>query len=47
MPVRSLNSFVFKWPDAQEVDQAARRWAAVEGARRKEVLRIGYIGSYA
>jgi len=47
MPVRSLSSSVFKWPDAREVDQAARRWAAVAGARRKEVLRIGYIGSYA
>lgn len=28
MPVRSLNSSVFKWPDAKSVDQAARRRAA-------------------
>ena len=47
MPVRSLSSSVFKWPDAKEVDRAVRRWAAIEGAKRKEVLRIGYIGSYA
>ncbi len=47
MPVRSLSSSVLKWPDAEEVDRAVRSWAMEEGARRKEVLRIGYIGSYA
>lgn len=47
MPVRSLNSSVFRWPDAKEVDDAARRWAAEESRTRKGVLRVGYFGSYA
>ncbi len=47
MPVRSLSSSVLKWPDAQVVDQAVRRWAEQTAQRRKEVLRIGYFGSYA
>jgi len=47
MPVRSLSSSVFKWPDAQQVDRAVRRWAADVAHRTPEVLRIGYIGSYA
>ena len=47
MPVRSLNSSVFKWPHAKAVDDAARRWAAEESQTRKGVLRVGYFGSYA
>ena len=47
MPVRSLNSPVFRWPDAKAVDDAARRWAAEESRIRKGVLRVGYFGSYA
>lgn len=47
MPVRSLNSSVFKWPDAQTVRRAITRWAAEMGASREQVLRIGYFGSYA
>ena len=47
MPVRSLSSSVFKWPGVEEVDQAVRRWAQKVGRARPEVLRIGYIGSYA
>lgn len=47
MPVRSLSSSILKWPDAQAVDQAVRRWAEQMARRRKEVLRIGYFGSYA
>ena len=47
MPVRSLNSSVFKWPDAQEVDQAIRRWAVEMVQKRPAILQIGYIGSYA
>jgi len=47
MPVRSLSSSVLKWPDAQAVDQAVRRWAAGVGQSRTDVLRIGYFGSYA
>jgi len=46
MPVRSLSSSVFKWPDMQAVDQAARQWAE-EAKKRPGVLRIGYFGSYA
>ncbi len=47
MPVRSLNSSVFRWPDGKAVDDAARHWAAEESRNRKGVLRIGYFGSYA
>lgn len=46
MPVRSLNSFVLRWPDAATVRAAGRAWA-VGNARRPEVLRIGIFGSYA
>ena len=47
MPVRSLSSSVFRWPDAREVDRAVRRWAGEVVRRRPDILRIGYIGSYA
>jgi len=47
MPVRSLNSAVFKWPDRDTVLTAARFWAA--GVRRDDpaVERIFCVGSYA
>lgn len=47
MPVRSLTSSVLRWPDAATVRQAVERWAAAAAARRADVLRIGYFGSYA
>jgi hypothetical protein len=47
MPVRSLNSSVLRWPDAQTVDQAVRRWATEVAQQRPHVVRIGYFGSYA
>ena len=47
MPVRALNSSVFKWPDAATVDSAVREWAGEAAANRPEVQRIGYFGSYA
>lgn len=47
MPVRSLSSSVLKWPDAQMVDQAVRRWAGKAAQRRQDLVRIGYFGSYA
>ena len=47
MPVRSLTSSVFKWPEAAKVERAVRRWAARMGRERPEILRIGYFGSYA
>ena len=47
MPVKSLNSSVLKWPDKDAVNEAARVWAAGEAARRPELKRLGYFGSYA
>ena len=47
MPVRSLNSSVFTWPDLNTVHQAAKEWADKQVQRRDDILRIGYIGSYA
>src|SRR6266516_1120095 len=47
MPVRSLNSRVLRWPNADVVIGAARNWATALGRARKDVIRIGYIGSYA
>jgi predicted nucleotidyltransferase len=47
MPVRSLSSSVLKWPDTETVDQALRRWAEKVAFDRKDILRIGYFGSYA
>lgn len=46
MPVRSLNSSVLKWPDAEIVDRAAREWAALAAAD-PAVVAVGYLGSYA
>jgi hypothetical protein len=47
MPVRSLSSPILKWPDRDTVHEAARRWATDTVARRPDILRIGYFGSYA
>lgn len=47
MPVRSLNSSVFRWPDANTVDQAVRQWAKGATEGRADVRAIGYFGSYA
>jgi len=47
MPVRSLRSSVLKWPDRDTVDEAVRQWAGLQAARRPELLRVGYFGSYA
>lgn len=47
MPVRSLNSPVLKWPDAQTVVQALKGWAEKVTRDRPEVVRIGFFGSYA
>lgn len=47
MPVRSLNSPVLKWPDAQEVKQAARIWARKMARQHPTIIGIGYFGSYA
>lgn len=47
MPVRSLSSFVLRWPDKQTVDMAVRAWTKGIVEKRKDVLSIGYFGSYA
>ena len=47
MPVRSLSSSVFAWPNAQTVDHALRQWAERLVRTRADVRRIGYLGSYA
>ena len=47
MPVRSLNSRVFKWPDRRQVEAAARDWARRQAERHPELKRVGYFGSYA
>lgn len=47
MPVRLLSSSVLKWPDAETVDQALRRWAEKLARDREDILKIGYFGSYA
>ncbi len=47
MPVRSLRSSVLKWPDAQTVQVAVRRWAQRLAEEHPDVLRVGYFGSYA
>lgn len=47
MPVRSLNSSVFKWPDRGSVDRAVRDWAEKIVNARDGIIRLGYFGSYA
>lgn len=47
MPVRSLNSSVFKWPDAKSADRAVQAWAEEALRNRSEIIRLGYFGSYA
>ena len=47
MPVRSLNSSVLRWPDAQTVDQAVRQWARDSSLTHPEMICAGYFGSYA
>lgn len=47
MPVRLLTSPVLKWPDAQTVAEAVKRWAEKVVQERPEVVQIGYFGSYA
>lgn len=47
MPVKSLSSSVLKWPDKETVDRAVRSWSSRQAARRPELKRLGYFGSYA
>ena len=47
MPVRSLNSSIFKWPTRDEVHQALLDWVERQAGERPELARAGYFGSYA
>ena len=47
MPVRSLNSSVFKWPNQAQVESALRDWATIAIKEHPEILQLGYFGSYA
>ena len=47
MPVRLLSSSVLRWPDAQAVKHAVDQWVDKVVKTRKDVLSIGYFGSYA
>ena len=47
MPVRSLRTSVFRWPDRREVGRKVAEWAVREAARHPGLLRLGYFGSYA
>ncbi len=47
MPVRSLRSSVFRWPDRAAVHAALAAWAAREVRAKPWLRRVGYVGSYA
>ena len=47
MPVRSLSSSVVVWPDRAAVESALRLWAEGASRIRRELVRVGYFGSYA
>lgn len=47
MPVRSLSSSVFKWPDAATVLSAVSQWAGQIAQHDPIILKIGCFGSYA
>ena len=43
MPVRSLNSSVFKWPDRSAVDHAVRDWAEMAVNRPRRDNQVGVL----
>ena len=47
MPVRSLSSSVFTWPDQSTVVRALSELAERAVATRSDLVRVGYFGSYA
>ena len=47
MPVRLLNSSVLRWVPKEEVVKAFEDWAKKVYLKRKDVVRIGFFGSYA
>lgn len=47
MPVKSLNSSVFKWPNRAQIEAALHAWAVIAIKEHPETLCLGYFGSYA
>lgn len=47
MPVRSWNSPVLKWLDAESVLQVVKAWVEQLFTQNPDVLRVGLFGSYA
>ena len=47
MPVRSSSSSVLRWPDRSQVEQAVRAWVRNEAPRHRDLVKLGYFGSYA
>ena len=47
MPVRSLDSTVLVWPDANTAIEALRKWALKHAAAYSNLLGVGYFGSCA
>mgnify|MGYP006311719011 FL=1 len=47
MPTRSLHTSVLRWPDVAAVDAAVRSWSARAVREQRELVRLGYFGSYA
>lgn len=47
MPVKSLNSCVFRWPDAGQINKAVCAWASRIAQAHPELIKLGYFGSYA
>jgi predicted nucleotidyltransferase len=38
---------VLVWPDRSSVDWAVRQWVSDVRSRRKDIVKVGYFGSYA
>lgn len=47
MPVRSLSSRVLRWPDREQVLEAAREWARRAADEHESVEALALYGSYA
>lgn len=47
MPVRRLDSSVFKWPTREDVIRSVKAWASSVARSSSIVVRIGYRGSLA
>ena len=47
MPVRSLSSSVFAWPNKKEIEGALTDWSRETTWRASALCAVGYFGSYA